>query len=154
MAKQTGRDRTCTLTNAQLLANEAPTAADNEGEGPLIHSTWFSAVVAADMVIYKLGGYVQDYGARIVEVTSDHVLLRQGRSGWLGYWGNSPESQPIEIEVLFSNPLGAGAIKGRSAAKINIGLKIRPLGWIRKRELFHARVRRVVREIKHYFAAD
>ncbi len=153
-AKQTGRDKTCTLTNAQLLATESPGEDADAGEGPLVSSTWFSAVVAADMVIYKLGGYVQDYGARIVEVTSDHVLLRQGSCGWFGFWGSSPERQPIEIEVLFSNPLGAGAAKGRSAAKINIGVKIRPLGWVRSRDAFHNRVRRVIREIKHYFAAD
>lgn len=153
-SKQTGRDRTSTLTNAQLLATESPRDDADAGEGPLLHSTWFTAVVAADMVIYKLGGYVQDYGARIVEVTSDHVLLRQGHRGWFGYWGNSPDRQPVEIEVLFSNPLGAGATRGRTAAKINIGLKIRPLGWVRQREAFHNRVRRVVREIKHYFAAD
>lgn len=154
MAKQTGRDRTCVITNALLLASETPKDSPEAAEGPLLHTTWFTAVVAADMVIYKLGGYVQDYGARIVEVTSDHVLLRQGRRPLLGFWGGTPESQPVEIEVLFSNPLGAAATKGRSATKINIGLKIRPIGWVRQRDAFHNRVRRVVREVKHYFAAD
>lgn len=153
-AKQTGRDRTCTLTNAQLLATESPAETAQEGESGLLYTTWFSAVVAADMIIYKLGGYVQDYGARIVEVTADHVLLRQGRVGWLGFWGHTQERQPVEIEVLFSNPLGQSAPRGRSVTKINIGLKIRPLGWVRQHEAFHQRVKRVVREIKHYFAAD
>ncbi len=152
-AKQTGRDKTCTLTNTQMLATESP-ADEGHGDGLQQSMTWFTAVVAADMVVYKLGGYVQDYGAKIVEVTPDHVLLRQGRTTWLGGWGANPERQPIEIEVLFSNPLGVGATRGRSAAKINIGVKIRPLGRCRNREWFQTRVRRVLREIKHYFAAD
>jgi len=153
-AKQTGRDKTCVLTNEQILASEADAELAKEQEGPLQSNVWFSAVVAADMVIYKLGGYVEDYGARLVEVTADHVLLKQGRATLFGYWGSTPETQPVEIRVQFSNPLGAHARKGRSTAKINIGLKIRPLGWCRSRDAFNQRVRRVTREIKHYFAAD
>lgn len=153
-AKQTGRDKTCVLTNEQILASEAEAEMTKEQEGPMQSSVWFSAVVAADMVIYKLGGYVEDYGAKLTEVTADHVLLKQGRANLFGFWGSTPESQPVEIRVQFSNPLGEQARKGRSSAKINIGLKIRPLGWCRSREAFNQRVRRITREIKHYFAAD
>ncbi|MBI1346841.1 diguanylate cyclase [bacterium] len=153
-AKNTGRDKTCVLTNEQILASENEAEAAKELEGPMISNVWFSAVVAADMVIYKLGGYVEDYGAKLLEVTADHVLLQQGRSTLFGFWGNTSESQPVEIRVQFSNPLGAQARKGRNTAKVSIGLKIRPLGWCRSREAFNQRVRRITREIKHYFAAD
>lgn len=154
MAKQTGRDKTCSLTNAQLLAAGTNNAATDDAGNLLQHTCWFSAVVAADMVVYKLGGYIQDAGAQLLEVTSEHVLMRHGHRSLWGYWGKSPTAQPVEIEILFGNSLGAKRENQRSTPKISIGVKIRPLGWLRDRSLFKDRARNIVRELKNYFAAD
>jgi hypothetical protein len=80
--------------------------------------------------------------------------MRHGHRTLWGYWGKSPTAQPVEIEVLFGNPLGAKSDQHRSTPKISIGIKIRPLGWLRDRNLFKDRARNIVRELKNYFAAD
>ncbi|HUQ70787.1 MAG TPA: GGDEF domain-containing protein, partial [Planctomycetaceae bacterium] len=153
-AKQTGRDKTCSLTNAQLLASGPDGVPVEDQESPFLHTCWFSAVIPAEMVVYKLGGYIHDFEAQLVEVTSAHVLLRHGSRTLWGFWGSHPASQPVEIEVLFGNPLASMNGEHRVTQKTSIGVKVRPLGWIRNREIFKDRARKVVRELKHYFAAD
>jgi diguanylate cyclase (GGDEF)-like protein/putative nucleotidyltransferase with HDIG domain len=152
-AKQTGRDKVCSLTNSQLLGSGGADGQDEDLGGQLVYSCWFNAVVAADMVVYKLGGYVHEHHAELVEVTSERVLMRDGFN-LFGFWGTNPKTQPVEIEVLFSNPLGAKTDKHRATPKISIGVKVRPLGWVRSRDAFRKRARNVVRELKSYFAAD
>jgi diguanylate cyclase (GGDEF)-like protein/putative nucleotidyltransferase with HDIG domain/PAS domain S-box-containing protein len=154
LAKEQGRDRTCSLMNAQLLAGDGPRGTTPEAVDPFEHTTWFAAVVAADMVVYKLGGYVSDNHAKLLEVTNEHVLMRLGRRSAWSYLGLGGDSGPLEVKVMFGTALGNAQNKGRSQAKVNIGIKVRPLSKWRHAEAFQHRATAIVRELKNYFAGD
>jgi diguanylate cyclase (GGDEF)-like protein/PAS domain S-box-containing protein len=152
-AKEQGRDRTCSKTTRQMMEKEADLGTAPEAQDPFLYSNWFAAVVAADMVVYKLGGFVSDHAAQLVEVTKQHVLLRQGRQPLFGGWGKTPDLQPIEIEVVFGTPIAGADSRGRSQPKVNIGIKVKPIGRCRNPEQFQQRAADAARELKHYFAA-
>ena len=157
-AKQTGRDRTCSQTTItesfhEATAEEAGPAASDLVE-PFVYTSSFHAVIAADMVTYKLGGYINDVAARIVNISPDRVVLRHGAAAWFGWWGKKPESKPVEIEIQFDT---APTMRDRSlqrTTKTQIQVTVRRLGWCNNSDVFHARAWNVVREIKEYFAAD
>jgi len=151
-AKAAGRDRTCSLTLSPPDDDQPAVAkaAVAEQSDPFVFTSWFTAVIAAEMVVHKLGGYVNDMAAQVGDVTVERVVMRQGQAGWLGGWGTKPESQPVEVEVCFER---AGGEKGPNC-RTRIGVTIRPRGRIRDPEIFQARAQQVLRELKQYFAAD
>src|SRR5262249_18386095 len=74
-AKEAGRDRTCSITSAQQRAEEESAGNDESLQHPFDFTTSFSAVLAADMAVHKLGGFVKDHHAQLVDVARDRVVL-------------------------------------------------------------------------------
>ncbi len=112
----------------------------------------FSAVTAADTVIYKLGGFVNDHHGVILDVTPQKVTIRLGHSGILPFWGKTRRYQPVRVELAFGDKVNSAG--GLGTPRVNIRTTIKPEGWIRQRETFLDRAHQVVRELKGYFAAD
>ena len=75
-AKEAGRDRTWSFTTEQLRTAGSNDEKDELNERPFEFYSSFSAVLAADMVIHKLGGFVKDHHAQLVDVSRDRVVLR------------------------------------------------------------------------------
>lgn len=153
-AKEGGRDRTCSLTNTQLLAG-SPADSNADVIDPFTHISWFTLFLASDMVVYKLGGFVNEEGAVIRHVDGERVKMWLGSRNLLLYWGSTPDSQPVEIELL----IGGGNKKADTrrrfdSRKVSVSVKVRPRGWVRNPEVFQARAREVVRLLKCYLAAD
>lgn len=151
-AKETGRNRTCSLTSAEMLSGKDNDAAPSPPADPFVFTGEFRAVVAAEMVIYKLGGFVSDKRAKLVEVSEERAKLRVGTAGLFGFWGGSEGRQPVEVEVNFSRSRSSDQ-KG-AAQRVQVAVRITPLGWIRDPELFQARAQRVLQDMRSYFAAD
>lgn len=152
MAKETGRNRTCSLTSEQLgAAEEAKQNDGNESADPFTYVEHFRACVAADMVVYKLGGFVHDHKAKLLEVTSERALVRLGTRGLLPFWGGSDHSRPVTLEIIFGDP-NRSRSPGRTV-QVTVEVRVRPLGWIRNSDTFVARAKRGVKELRSYFAA-
>jgi diguanylate cyclase (GGDEF)-like protein/putative nucleotidyltransferase with HDIG domain len=157
-AKQTGRDRTCYQSTIQ---RDIQPEGDEDGglhvteqSQPFVYNNWFTAVIAAHLVTFKLGGYVNDTNARIVKISPDHVVLRQGGGTWFGWWGWSPETQPVEVAIHFERNRSMTERLVSRTFKTQINVTVRPLGWVRRSDVFQARAWQVVRELKEYFAGD
>jgi hypothetical protein len=103
------------------------------------------------MLIHKLGGFVNDLKATVVDVQPERVVLRQGSSTWLGSWGSRPERQPVEIELKFERDQ---PVLGNQGKRMVIRTAVRPIGWVKRNELFQERAHKVFRELKEFFAAD
>jgi len=152
MAKENGRDRTCSLTNVDLLHEGRPKSSSDEPTDPLLYTNSFTAVVASEMVVYKLGGFVSDHKAVLSEVTTERVIMRIGRSNWLSFFSWITPPPPVEIELIM-----AGLSDGRAktgSQRLRISTKVRPQGWARDSKTFQNRARQLVRELKQYFAAE
>src|SRR6185369_6339882 len=104
-AKEGGRNQTRSrsLAEEQQPAEEAEQAAAAETEKTMSFQASFYACVAAEMVVYKLGGFVNDEKAKLVEVTPTRALLKLGNVGLLPFWGGTDEKRPVEVEIDFGH---------------------------------------------------
>ncbi len=92
------------LTTADTLADDA--AADESQKSPrdpFVHETTFQACIAADMIVYKLGGFVRDEHGALTDVTETQAVVRLGRRGLFPFWGRSAAWQPVQMTVEFGN---------------------------------------------------
>jgi diguanylate cyclase (GGDEF)-like protein/putative nucleotidyltransferase with HDIG domain len=118
--------------------------------------TQFLACVASELIVFKLGGFVNEVNARVLEVTPERVRMRLGRTGFFSGWGRSDERKPVEVELDFSSEAPIRAVNGRKVRsnQVQIRVKIVPVGKIKSREIFLDRARNVLKELSNYFLAD
>jgi hypothetical protein len=150
-SKEKGRNCTTFLTSVCLQRNSEQSQPRSDLD-PFLYVNAFCAVTAADTVIYKLGGFVNDHHGVILDVTPHKVTIRLGSTGILPFWGTRRMRQPVRVELSFGEKIAAAG--GRGTPRVNIRTVIQPEGWIRNREVFLDRVHHVMRELKAYFAAE
>lgn len=153
LSKENGRNRTTTLTNEEFLSGVAPNKQPEveKPDDPFVFRTTFLACVAAEMIVYKLGGFVADQKAHLTDANAEEATLTLGSGGLLGGWGPNEDRQPISLNVRFqSHQLPqAGA-----SQKVPIQVTVRPRGRVRNTDLFQWRAKRVVKALREYFAAE
>jgi diguanylate cyclase (GGDEF)-like protein/PAS domain S-box-containing protein len=154
-AKETGRNRTCSLTQEELMAAQS---AEQEAEEPVHHEAFvfeatFRACVAADMNAYKLGGFVSDHNATLLEAAPGRASIRVGRR-LLPYWGKSDAKRPVDMKLEFDHDAKATGRSAASASKqVEVRVEIRPRGGVTDPDVFQARARRLLKLLRAYFAA-
>ena len=151
-AKEKGRNRTCSLTNLDLLQEGRAQQAVAKPTDPWLYSSGFNAIVGSEMVVYKLGGFVSDYEALLPEVTTERVIMRIGSSSWFSRFSWNPGPPPVEIELIMAG-LADRRAKSNSQ-RLHISVNVRPRGWVRDSQTFQDRAHALVKELKQYFAAD
>jgi diguanylate cyclase (GGDEF)-like protein/putative nucleotidyltransferase with HDIG domain len=150
-SKEEGRNRTTALTIAGLRQYGDPKPVRSDFE-PFEYVTAFCAVTAADTVIYKLGGFVNDHHGVIRDVSPHKVVILLGSTGLWPFWGSRRNRQPVHVELSFGEKIASAG--GRGTPRVNIRTVIRPEGWVRNRDVFLDRAHQVIRELKAYFAAE
>jgi diguanylate cyclase (GGDEF)-like protein len=151
-AKEEGRDRTCSMTIAELLNGEKTESPSAEVVEPFLYRNRFSAVVASDMITYKLGGFVSDHKAALITVNAERVCMRIGRTGLLAALNPFSSEIPVEIDLTMSGLTDALAKRG--IPKIQFSVIIRPLRSCHDSGAFHQRAGQLMIELKRYFVAD
>lgn len=156
-AKESGRNRTCFLTNTVLAeeASEAERKRESKTKS-MMHTGTFHACVTSDMIIYKLAGFVDEHRAKLLDVTPERVTIRVGSRGLLPYWGATDERRPVHLTVEFGAEQISPAATNRKSAtrRTAIHIEIRPLGWIKDEEIFQHRAKGVMKDLRSFFAAD
>lgn len=157
ISKESGRNRTTALTralmNKQSGVDTKPAAAPKTGPTELTQT--FDACVAADMIVYKLGGFIDDHKAKLIEVTPEFVKIQVGRSGLLPFWGSRDERRPVLLEIkLGDGQSGRSNGAGKSTAQTTMTVNVTPVGWIRNREEIEQRAKRVIKALRSYFVAN
>lgn len=155
MAKQNGRNRTCVLTCEDVAAGKADEPIEDEHPEPFVFTASLRACVAADMIVYKLGGFVSDQQAKLVSASPTGAVVRCGAGGLLPFWGRTEDRQPVEITISFDHNEEPTAAGRRSAATmVRMNVCVRPRGWVWNAAVFDARARRVVKDLRSYFVAE
>jgi diguanylate cyclase (GGDEF)-like protein/putative nucleotidyltransferase with HDIG domain/PAS domain S-box-containing protein len=154
-AKKTGRNRTVSLTNDENKIEEEKSQVEaNAPENPYLVEATFHACIAADMIVYKLGGFVRDEHGTLSEVTETQAVIKLGRRGLIPVWGRTPDSQPVTVVVQFGNEKATPTRRQRVASKqVSIKVRVEPIGWKPSEEKFHQRAHSVLRILRSYFAA-
>jgi diguanylate cyclase (GGDEF)-like protein len=138
-------------------AQAEPLLREIEGKaGAFEYESQFQACTAAEMIVYKLGGFVNEKEARLLEVTTARVRMRLGRRTLFSSWGKSDESQPVDVTLEFGSEAAIRDINGRKVKsnQIQVNVKIVPVGRVKKRDVFLSRARRVLKELTTYFLAE
>lgn len=152
-AKATGRNRTVSLTSAESLEEQAEKKAEVVNSR-FVYETTFHACIAADMIVYKLGGFVRDEHGSLTDVSPTRAVIRLGNRSPIPFWGRSPSWQPIELVVEFGSEKATPSRKQKVASKqVAIKVHVEPLGWIRNADVFQGRAQAVVRLLRSYFVA-
>jgi diguanylate cyclase (GGDEF)-like protein len=97
-AKRSGRNRVCFRR-----AGDAQSASHSiTSRSKFVHDTSFVACMTDDILVFKLKGFVQDHGARLLDVKPNLVALRLGETTLTRRWGRTADRQPVEIIVAIS----------------------------------------------------
>lgn len=156
-AKNGGRNQTCFLLADDDCAIE-PGEPDEvpPADGRLKFDASFHACTAAEMIVYKLGGFVTEIDAKLLEIKPDRVRLRLGRPGMFSGWGKSEERKPVDIELDFSSEVPPREVNGRlvKSNQVLVRVSMRPVGQPRTPEEFDCRCRLVLKQLSTYFLAE
>jgi diguanylate cyclase (GGDEF)-like protein/putative nucleotidyltransferase with HDIG domain/PAS domain S-box-containing protein len=153
-AKKSGRNRTMAQTAADATLEEAASEESQKApRDPFVHESTFQACIAADMIVYKLGGFVRDEHGALTDVTETRAVVRLGRRGFFPFLNRSSES-PVQMTVEFGNEKSTPARRQRVASKqVTIKVRIEPVGWAKNPEAFERRANSLMRVLRSYFAA-
>ncbi|MFQ5730837.1 MAG: diguanylate cyclase [Planctomycetaceae bacterium] len=153
-AKESGRNKTCSLSSEQ-----AETAARKNGPeqdapaGSMVFTGEFPACIAADMIVYKLGGLVRDENAKLTQTGPGSATIQLGSAGLFRTWGASPKKQPVTVRLDFGSHNASNHGKSGAAAHIDVTVRIEPVGRVREEGLFQVRARHVMKLLRSYFVA-
>ena len=155
MAKQSGRNQTCVVAedDAPDDSNQSDDVSP-EPDDPRVYCTQFDACVAADMVVYKLGGFVSEQTAKLQHVSNKQAVVRVGKAGLLRLWGRHERRQPIELTLDFGEEQAPEFGERQKASQtIEIKVQVRPIGRPGSTEAFQSRAARVVKTLRGYFGS-
>lgn len=155
-ATHAGPDQTYYLApseNAEPLLREIET--EGKGKG-FEFDAQFLACTAAEMIVYKLGGFVNDMDAKLLEVTTERVRMRLGRRPLFSRWGKTDETRPVEVELDFGSEVTLRDVNGRKVKsnQVQVAVKIVAVGRAKSREIFLERAQQVLKELSTYFLAE
>lgn len=154
-SKQQGRNRTTSLTVAEYNRLQNSDHSEPEDQLNFKFEDDFQATSVADVIGLKLGGFIEDNNAKLLDASRKHVRFRLGSKGVFPFWswGRSPERQPVFVDLEMGEPHQTHLNSRNGTVRMPIKVSIAPDGWISDPRCFHARARVVFREIKAYFAA-
>ena len=111
-----------------------------------MYESTFQACIAADMIVYKLGGFVRDERGSLTDVTESRAVVRLGRRALLPFWKGAAANLPVQMTVEFGNEKATPTRRQRVASKqVSIKVRIEPLGWAKNAEAFERRANHLVR---------
>jgi len=156
-AKSSGRNCVVAMSSEQIeaeLAQEEEEISSVATDKPFEVIAEFEAMIASDMIVYKLGGFLYDMHAKLLHVDKRHVSMRVGSKGFLPYWGRQDDARPVLIDLELGEGWGEQKEGKRTSKSSVIHIRIRPDGWVRNQETFYKRAQHVLRELKGYFAGS
>ncbi len=154
VSKETGRNKTTSLTNEQLLSGAAEQQTDQQQEqNSFSRREQFFACLASDMVIYKIAGIVDDCEGKLLSVAPNKALLQLGQIGMWPFtgWGKTAEVQPVTLSIELGDERTARTKGQRASKQVQITLSIKPLGRCRDVKLFQQRATQVINLVRSYF---
>ncbi len=145
-AKEQGRNRTCTRTPNQ---HEDQQRADSKVD-PFIRRDTIVACLGSDLIVYKLGGFIDELKAKLIKVDEGELRLEVGSKGFFGNgWGKTEDKQPVSMLI----EIGQEAVDNRRTKRVQIDVTIKPIGKPSEGD-FQERCTRLVQSMRAHLVAD
>ena len=149
-AKTGGRNKTC-YRSIDAEGKEAAAGSADEPPDPFLHIGEFTARVAADMVLFKLSGFIDDFKISLKKIQQHRFEMQLGRTSMFGGWSTDASRQPVKMVLEIGQPKQIGRWSSRQVA---VKATISPIGSCKNAEHFQIRATQVMRDLRAYFAAD
>ena len=148
-AKQAGRNQTCQRIREEGAEPVAVPSQPQSAANPYVMLNTFQTTVAANLIAQKLAGFVDSHRAKVWDVSPDGFQMSIGETTLFGGWGSVPDKQPVQIAVEI------GAVDNtRRTNRVEIKIKITPLGRKPAEKVFYERAVRMRDELRAYCVAD
>jgi diguanylate cyclase (GGDEF)-like protein len=145
-AKEQGRNRTCTRSPNQHIEEQAAAA----NQDPFICRESIVACLGSDLIVFKLGGFIEEAKARLIKVDEGELRLEIGSKGLFGSgWGKNDDKQPVSMLI----EIGQEAVDDRRTKRVQVDLTIRPVGKPTEAD-FRARCLRLINCLRAHLVAD
>ena len=149
-AKTGGRNKTCYRAPGADGQEETTDSADHPPD-PFLHIGEFTARVAADMILFKLAGFIDDQKVVLKKIQHHRFEMQLGRPAFLGGWGQEESRQPVRMILEIGQPKQIGRWSSR---QVTVKATISPMGKCKDADQFQRRSTQIMRELRAYFAAD
>jgi diguanylate cyclase (GGDEF)-like protein/PAS domain S-box-containing protein len=151
-----GRNQTFYLSPTEHSEPLLRECEHGSARGAFEYEAQFLACTAAEMIVYKLGGFVVEKDVELLEVTTDRVRMRLGRRTLFSRWGKTDETRPVDVELDFGREVPLRDVNGRKVKsnQIQVSVKILPVGRVKNREVFLERATQVLKGLSTYFLAE
>ncbi len=149
-SKQTGRNRTSVVTNSTLRELEKINKEREQQKSPFEFLGNFEAVVGADMLVYKLSGFVEAHQAKLLSVEEGKAVIRIGETS---FWGSILGSPARAIQLTITFPKGNESNPRSASGPKRITVRMVPISWTKEKDGFQKKAREIFRELRSYFAA-
>ena len=145
-AKRSGRNRVCFR-----MAGDAGSDQFQSRRSPRFVRENFR-LLADDILVYKLKGFVQDHHARLLDVKPNLVAIKLGETSFTRRWGRTAERQPVEMIVTMCEVESLG--KRATTRRVKLEVTVTPVGKAPDEATFDSRAARAVELLRSYLLAD
>jgi diguanylate cyclase (GGDEF)-like protein len=154
-SKERGRNRTTSLTRQEFLNGHEPKTLE-QSEPSYEFASSFLACITSDMIVLKLGSFVREQNARLIQTQYGHIVVRLGATFLLPFWGRKSHRQPVRMEITYGPPSQEQqkTVRRGASERTCFQVKIVPVGWPPDVATFQTRARQAFRLLKSYFVAD
>ncbi len=150
LSKQEGRNRSTILTSEIIAEREREEQEKERQKSPYEFVSQLEAVVGADMIVYKLSGFVEAHDAKLLKVEEGKAVIRVGEpSFWDRLWG--ADGRAIQITITFQKSTKMEARRPMQQTEVTV--RMVPIGWKSKDDTFQKKARDLFRDLRSYFAA-
>lgn len=144
-AKRSGRNRTCCKRREPDV---------DVGKGKNNDTVWvvrqdLITNVAADLIVYKIKGFIQDVGATLITSSAKNLVVQCGTAGLLG-WGSRPEKQPVKVSINIQD----APLVTSNSKRVLLKTTVEPVSRPMRSTTFQERAAGVLNQLRSYCIAD
>lgn len=153
-AKETGRNKTCCdgiedNAHVSTVVDQSAESKQQTKIKPFRYESTLVTCMAANIVSYKLSGFVDDLNAKVTKASEGGCTIKVG-SGMLG-----DGEVPVKVDIQFGREVENRRGNRQATSKsIEINVVITPTGWSRNQEKFAARCNQIIRSLRSYLLID
>ncbi len=160
-AKDGGRNRTCWEGEEAETTQESTLVATEEGDGKislvdgmLLFSDPIAVSTPLELPAIKLNAFLVASDITVKSQSQGFLRLQAGRSGFSRRWGDTPDRQPVAIEVHFETQRQTDPSSGRQKTVHFVSVTMQAVGRQPSPEIFDARCSRLITEMRAYLLSS
>ena len=159
-AKETGRNRTCweDQEHDECCEPIVPVQESVSGvsieDGILLYSETIDVSTSLELTAIKLNAFLTASDIKVLAQDRGFLRLQSGRAGFSRRWGDTPERQPVSIEVHFESQRRTNPVSGHHKTIHFVSVTMQPVGRQPDVDVFEARCSRLIQDLRAYLLSS